>query len=84
MVYLKNAEELQLMRNSSKVLAEAHGEVAKLIRPGVKTSELDKRAEEFIHDNNGYPSFINSRHSMYHDFVNRYAQRMWKAFVVFK
>lgn len=61
MVYLKNAEELQLMRNSSKVLAEAHGEVAKLIRPGVKTSELDKRAEEFIRDNNGYPSFKNYR-----------------------
>jgi methionyl aminopeptidase len=57
MVSLKNAEELQLMRNSSKVLANAHAEVAKLIRPGVKTSELDKRAEEFIRDNRGIPSF---------------------------
>ena len=49
------------MRNSAKVLAQAHGEVAKLIRPGVKTSELDKRAEEFIRDNNGSPSFKNYR-----------------------
>jgi len=59
MVYLKNAEELQFMRNSSKVLADAHGEVAKLVRPGIKTSQLDKVAEEFIRDNNGIPSFKN-------------------------
>jgi methionyl aminopeptidase len=63
MVHLKNAEELQLMRNSAKVLAQAHGEVAKLIRPGIKTAELDKRAEEFIRDNHGSPSFKN-----YHGF----------------
>ena len=61
MVHLKNAEELQLMRNSSRVLALAHGEVAKLIRPGVKTSDLDKRAEEFIRDNQGVPSFKDYR-----------------------
>jgi len=61
MVHLKNAEELQLMRNSSKVLANAHAEVAKIIRPGVKTSELDRVAEEFIRDNNGIPSFKNYR-----------------------
>jgi methionyl aminopeptidase len=61
MVHLKSEEELQLMRNSAKILAQAHGEVAKLVRPGVKTSELDKRAEEFIRDNNGSPSFKNYR-----------------------
>ena len=61
MVHLKSEEELQLMRNSAKTLAQTHGEVAKLVRPGVKTSELDKRAEEFIRDNNGSPSFKNYR-----------------------
>jgi methionyl aminopeptidase len=61
MVHLKSEEELQLMRNSAKTLAQAHGEVAKLVRPGVKTSDLDKRAEEFIRDNNGSPSFKNYR-----------------------
>ena len=63
MVHLKSADELQLMRNSAKVLAHAHGEVAKLIRPGVRTSELDKRAEEFIRDNRGIPSFKNYKGS---------------------
>ena len=61
MVHLKTAEELQLMRKSAIVLAQTHGEVAKLIRPGVKTLELDKRAEEFILDNHGSPSFKNYR-----------------------
>lgn len=61
MVHLKSDEELQLMRNSAKTLAQAHGEVAKLVRPGVKTSTLDERAEEFIRDNNGSPSFKNYR-----------------------
>jgi methionyl aminopeptidase len=61
MVHLKNAEELQLMRNSAKLLAQTHGEVAKLIRPGIKTSDLEKRAEEFIRDNNATASFKNYR-----------------------
>ena len=59
MVHLKNADELQLMRNSARVLALAHGEVAKLVKPGIKTSQLDKVAEEFIRDHNGTPSFKN-------------------------
>ncbi len=40
-------------------MGKAHGEVAKLIKPGVKTSKLDKVAEEFIRDHGGSPSFKN-------------------------
>lgn len=59
MVYLKTAEEIQIMRESSRILAQAHGEVARLIRPGVKTRILNQRAEEFIRDHQGVPSFLN-------------------------
>ena len=45
------------MKASAKVLGLAHGEVAKRIKPGVKTKDLDKVAEEFIRDNGGSPSF---------------------------
>ena len=45
------------MREAGKLLAQAHGEVAKLIREGVTTLELDRRAEEFIRDNGAIPSF---------------------------
>ena len=57
MVHLKTDEELQIIRESARILGKAHGEVAKLVKPGVKTSELDRVAEEFIRDNGGIPSF---------------------------
>ena len=59
MVHLKTDEEIQLIRESAQILGKAHGEVARLIKPGVKTSSLDKVAEEFIRDNGGVPSFKN-------------------------
>jgi len=57
MVNLKTEEELVIIRESAQILGKAHGEVAKLVRPGVKTITLDKVAEEFIRDNGGIPSF---------------------------
>lgn len=59
MVYLKTAEEIQIIRESAKILAQAHGEVARMIKPGVSTKKLDHKAEEFIRDHNGIPSFLN-------------------------
>ncbi|HMP98912.1 MAG TPA: type I methionyl aminopeptidase [Cyclobacteriaceae bacterium] len=59
MVFLKSEEEIQLMREGALILGEAHGEVAKLIKPGVKTQQLDKLAEEFIRDHGAVPSFKN-------------------------
>lgn len=59
MVHLKTEAEVQLIRESAQILGKAHGEVAGLIKPGVKTSALDKVAEEYIRDNGGIPSFKN-------------------------
>lgn len=56
-IQYKTEEEIELMREAGKLLAQAHGEVAKLIREGVTTYELDRRAEEFIRDNGAIPSF---------------------------
>ncbi|MFD1144072.1 type I methionyl aminopeptidase [Larkinella insperata] len=57
MIYLKSDAEIELMRISGQVLGKAHAEVAKRIRPGVTTKELDRVAEEYIRDNGGIPSF---------------------------
>ncbi|SFA86338.1 type I methionyl aminopeptidase [Algoriphagus aquimarinus] len=57
MIQYKTSEEVKLIKESADILARAHGEVAKHIKEGVKTSFLDKIAEEFIRDNNGVPSF---------------------------
>ncbi len=59
MIYLKTDEEIELMRISNQLVAKTLGEVAKAIRPGVSTLELDKIAETFIRDNGGTPAFLN-------------------------
>ncbi len=58
-IHYKSAEEIELIRLSSILLAKTHGEIAKVIGPGIKTIELDKLAETFIRDNGGIPSFLN-------------------------
>jgi methionyl aminopeptidase len=59
MIYYKTEEEIELIRQSALILSKAHGEVASLIKEGVSTKSLDKRAEEFIKDNGANPSFLN-------------------------
>ena len=59
MIYYKTAEDIELMRQSAQLLGKAHGEVAKHIKPGIATKELDKIAEEFIKDHGAHPSFLN-------------------------
>lgn len=57
MVYYKTEEEIELIRESSLLVAKTLAEVAKNIHEGVTTLELDKIAEEFIRDNGGIPGF---------------------------
>jgi len=59
MINYKTEEEIELIKESAQILGKAHREVAKRIKPGVKTLELDNIAEEYIRDNNGTPSFKN-------------------------
>lgn len=56
-IHYKSNEELDIIRESGIILGKAHAEIAKIIRPGVKTKELDKIAYQFIADNGGLPSF---------------------------
>ena len=58
-IHYKSAEEIELIRQSSMLVAKTHGEIAKVIGPGVKTIDLDKLAETFIRDNGGIPAFLN-------------------------
>ena len=58
MVYLKSDEEIELLRESNQIVAKTLAELAKIIKPGVTTLELDKRAEEFIRDMGGVPGFL--------------------------
>lgn len=55
----KSDEEIELIRKSADVLSRTLAEIAKEIRPGVKTIALDKLAFNFIQDNGGTPAFLN-------------------------
>lgn len=57
MIYYKTAEEIELIRKSSLLVARTLAEVAKHIKPGVSGLELDAIAYEFIRDHGGVPAF---------------------------
>jgi methionyl aminopeptidase len=56
-IFYKTDEEIELIRESSIIVCQSHAVVAEHIKPGVKTKELDRIAEEFILDNGGKPGF---------------------------
>ena len=57
MIHYKSEEEIALIRESAEILSKAHGEVAREVKPGITTIQLDKIAEEYIRDSGGEPSF---------------------------
>jgi methionyl aminopeptidase len=57
MIHYRSEEEIDLIRESSLLVAKTHAEISALIKPGVTTLQLDTIAEEFIRDNGGVPAF---------------------------
>lgn len=57
MIPLKTDEEIEIQRESSLLVGKTLAEVAKIIRPGITTLELDKVAETFIRDHKALPGF---------------------------
>lgn len=57
MIYLKTDQEIELIKVSAQVLGKAHAEVAKWVKPGITTRQLNRVAEEYIGDYHGTPSF---------------------------
>ncbi|MBK5719280.1 type I methionyl aminopeptidase [Dysgonomonas sp. Marseille-P4677] len=58
MIFLKTDEEIELMRESNRLVGMTLGEMAKYIKPGVTPAQLDKIAKEFIMDHGAIPSFL--------------------------
>ena len=59
MVYFKTDEEISLMKESNLLVSKTHARIAKMMKPGVKTIDIDKAAEEFIRDHGAVPGFLN-------------------------
>lgn len=58
-IFLKTEDEIELMRKANRLVGATLGEIARHIKPGVTTLQLDKIAEEFIRDNGAVPTFKN-------------------------
>ena len=58
MIITKNKEELELMRESAQIVSRTLGIIAKEIKPGVTTLQLDKIAEEYIRSQDAIPGFL--------------------------
>lgn len=61
MIFFKTADEIELLRKSNLVVSVTLAEIAKLIKPGVTTLELNDKAEAFIRKQGGVPGFLNYR-----------------------
>lgn len=57
MIFLKTEDEIDLLRSANQLVSLTHAEIAKVIRPGITTAQLDKLAEEFIRDHGAIPTF---------------------------
>lgn len=58
-VSIKTSHEIELMRHAGKLLEQVQNELAKHIRPGISTWELDQIGEKMIRSLGCIPNFLN-------------------------
>jgi methionyl aminopeptidase len=57
MIILKSPEEIKRLRVSNRIVANVLAQVVRAVRPGVSTDELDRLAEDLIHEAGATPAF---------------------------
>ncbi|MGG3942151.1 type I methionyl aminopeptidase [Peribacillus psychrosaccharolyticus] len=55
MITLKSEREIELMHEAGKLLADTHRKIAKMIKPGITTLEIDAFVERFLAENGATP-----------------------------
>ena len=61
MIHYKTPGEIELMRASAMLVSKTLTEVAKVLKPGMTTRQLDNLIGDFIRDHDAVPSFLNYR-----------------------
>ena len=56
-VSIKSAREIELMRESCRLLEMVHDELGKAIRPGISTLDIDRMGDKMIRDMGCIPNF---------------------------
>lgn len=49
-VTVKSAREIELMREAGRLLEIVHDEMAKIIRPGISTMDINERGDKVIRE----------------------------------
>lgn len=57
-VSIKTAREIELMKESCRLLEYVHNELAKIVKPGISTWEIDHTGEEIIRSFGCTPNFL--------------------------
>lgn len=61
MIIIKTEAEVAMMKSSATLVSKTLTEVAKVLKPGITTLQIDKLCAEFVRDNKAIPSFLNYR-----------------------
>jgi len=56
-ITIKSQREIELMREAGRIVALAHREIARRIKPGITTAEINQIVEQVIRDHDATPSF---------------------------
>ncbi len=58
-ISIKSEKEIELMRESGRILAKVLGELHAMVHPGISTLDIDKKCAEIIKSYGCIPSFLN-------------------------
>jgi len=58
-VTIKSKREIELMRDAGKILSEVHDKLAEILKPGISTMDINRKADEYIRSYGCIPSFLN-------------------------
>ena len=61
MIFIKTPEEIEILREGGRRLAEVLYKLRDMVKPGVSTKELDIYAEKLIREMGDVPAFLNYR-----------------------
>jgi len=59
MMIYKTDAEVALMKEAALLVSKTLTEVAKILKPGVTTMQIDKLCDDFVRDHKAVPSFLN-------------------------
>lgn len=57
MIYIKSPREIELIRNSCRIVVDTFEHIESIIKPGIETKEIDREVNKYIRSRNAKPAF---------------------------